>query len=504
MGLLPDPPTGDPETDRSTDDDSGWSAARRVSIRRTVTVVNPHYVSDSDAGEGPSRVPPSTDRSFFYLPEDSEKYRWTGGMVQERDLGAAALLPPSAGQGRGQEQANLVRMDNHCRSSSNEASPALAGEYGQGRSESRKRTRRSSPHEQRAAPAAKRGCSARGRDPRDRTPPRDRSTESGRGQRRGRSEDRYQGRRDSRERRSESNTRSRNSLRSRNSSGASGTSGGAASNCPDLPPPSRVRDSRPPSRESERSIDRDDRRQPWERPRGQQFKNYRSPDGAQDFTSSEDEDKRRSRSPVRRSRTSSSLTRTPRICHGRDRGWGTGDERTCDAHNRPVNPALAGRTTCNVAAAAEDNSGNARGARAKETDCAPPKIRGLHQTVVLSEAIRAHQAEETGARPKTMSGLFTPDSARRGRSSSSESSVSPSTRAATKRGKKERSEEVDPGKAIWSKEEEEMNRRRERSAATPPRVEEERERYQRRERSRDGLRGGVKEKRLDRDQERKE
>ena len=157
-----------------------------------------------------------------------------------------------------------------------------------------------------------------------------------------------------------------------------------------------------------------------------------------------------------------------------------------------------------MAAAAEDNSGNARGARAKETDCAPPKIRGLHQTVVLSEAIRAHQAEETGARPKTMSGSFTPDSARRGRSSSSESSVSPSTRAATKRGKKERSEEVDLGEAIWSEEEEEMNRRRERSAATPPRVEEERERYQRRERSRDGLRGGVKEKRLDRDQERKE
>ena len=101
---------------------------------------------------------------------------------------------------------------------------------------------------------------------------------------------------------------------------------------------------------------------------------------------------------------------------------------------------------------------------------------------VLSEAIRAHQAEEMNPRPRTPSESSASDSGtRRDRSSSEGSSVSPSTRAATKRGKK---------------------KSKERPAAAPPRVEE--EESLRRERSRDERRGGEKEKRLDRDQEKRE
>ena len=110
------------------------------------------------------------------------------------------------------------------------------------------------------------------------------------------------------------------------------------------------------------------------------------------------------------------------------------------------------------------------------------KNRGLRQTVVLSEAIRAHQAEEMNPRPRTRSESSASDSGtRRDRSSSEGSSVSPSTRAATKRGKK---------------------KSKERPAVAPPRVEV--EESLRRERSRDERRGGAKEKRLDRDQEKRE
>ena len=104
----------DLDTDRSTDDDSGWSTARRVSIRRTVTMVNPHYVSESDPEQSPSKVLASTDRSFFYLPEDPEKYRWTGGRVEERDLREVAALPPPPCQGRFQTFASLAEIDNRC------------------------------------------------------------------------------------------------------------------------------------------------------------------------------------------------------------------------------------------------------------------------------------------------------------------------------------------------------------------------------------------------------
>ena len=228
---------------------------------------------------------------------------------------------------------------------------------------------------------------------------RDRSAESVRSWRRDRSEDSYWGCWDPIKRRSESDSRSRNSSgsQSRNSLGASSVGSGsypsgATSTDRSRELTNRSKDSRPPSRESERSIDQEDRRQPWERPKGQQFRSYRAPDGAQDFTSSEDEDKRQPRSPTRRSRTSTSSIRTPRICHDRDSGRDVRGKRIQEGHNWPVNPALAGRTTRNVAAADDNNgthsgnSGNARGAQACKTDRAS-KIRGLHQTVVLSEAI---------------------------------------------------------------------------------------------------------------------